>query len=163
MNANEYQKQAARTICPQPKALDRIKAKPHLLTQLLHAVIGKMGELGELACALEKHIWHGQDLDIVNILEEFGDDSWYTAEGLAALSADFDKVLSSNIEKLRKRFPDKYTDYDAEEKNRNREAERRILEQDAIDPPVEGGYIGSTPEEIEQVLEHIDRDWETLP
>ena len=128
MDFEVFRQLSARTICPQEKALERIQTDPVRLVQLLHSVIGMMGELGELAAALEKHIWYCQPLDVVNILEEIGDKFWYLAEALTALGADGDRVLQANIDKLKKRFPEKYTDEQALESNRNRQAERVELE-----------------------------------
>ena len=45
------------------------------------------------------------------------------------LKIKFEEVLSKNIAKLQKRYPEKYSDHLAAEENRNREEERLILEQ----------------------------------
>jgi len=103
------------------------------MTPLLHAVIGMMGELGELAGALEKAIWYGQKFDEANFKEELGDLNWYQAEALNELGAKFEDVLARNIEKLQIRYPEKFTEARAEERNRDRNAERDVLEDAPVD------------------------------
>jgi hypothetical protein len=139
MTPNEYQELAKRTVCSQDTAFQRIAANPEAVT-LLHSVIGMAGELGELASCLEKWLWYGQPFDAVNFAEEWGDCDWYQAEALNAIKIKFEDVLTKNIAKLQKRYPEKYSDHLAAEVNRDRAAERDILEQspllsiDADDP-----------------------------
>ena len=56
MKTEEYQKAASRTICPQNDITNKE------VIQMLHCVVGMMGELGELASCLEKqrytHLTH---------------------------------------------------------------------------------------------------------
>jgi NTP pyrophosphatase (non-canonical NTP hydrolase) len=94
---------------------------------LFHAIIGVATEAGELLEALLNAIEsRDEKLDLVNIKEEVGDVKWYLA--ILAREAGFkwgeDEVV--NIEKLRKRFPEKFTEEKAE--NRDLTAERNILE-----------------------------------
>lgn len=156
MTPNEYQQLAQRTECDHDRALSRINLHHHggggwpsqMSTRLLHSVIGMMGELGELAGALEKWLWYGQPFDAVNFKEEIGDTNWYQAEAMNALEAKFEEILRKNIEKLQKRYPDKYSDEKA--LNRDLETERSVLERVYVtgvdpgmpDPPIEGGYTG---------------------
>jgi len=88
-----------------------------------------MGELGELASNIEHHFYYGQGFDKVNFEEELGDVLWYVAEACSALGIPMETIASMNIKKLRKRYPDKYTDDLAREENRNRQQERQVLEQ----------------------------------
>ena len=92
---------------------------------LVHGVIGLATESGELLELLRDTI-NGKPLDRTNLQEEVGDGKWYMA--ILAKVGRFmwgdDERL--NIAKLRKRFPDKFTEYDAN--NRNLEAERLLLE-----------------------------------
>ena len=46
--------------------------------RLFHALVGKLTELGELAETFQNFMIDGE-LDGVNLKEELGDDSWYTA------------------------------------------------------------------------------------
>lgn len=92
---------------------------------IIHGIIGKITEAGELAEALLK-CFDGQKLDIANLLEEVGDGQWYDAIICQAIGTTFDQVQRTNIDKLRARFPNKFTEYDAN--NRNLGIERQILE-----------------------------------
>jgi NTP pyrophosphatase (non-canonical NTP hydrolase) len=105
--------------------LEDIDPELELDPRVFHALIGIATESSELMEALEKSV-HGEQLDYVNVLEEFGDVNWYEAIGIDAMNGDFDNILNTNIEKLRKRFPEKFTSEHAIE--RDVEAERATLE-----------------------------------
>lgn len=94
---------------------------------LLHAAIGMSTESGEFLDALKKHLFYGKPLDFVNLAEELGDMCWYVAVALNALGLTFEDVQQSNINKLRARYPEKFTAELAE--NRDLVAERTLLEE----------------------------------
>jgi NTP pyrophosphatase (non-canonical NTP hydrolase) len=93
---------------------------------LLHAAIGMQTESAEFSDMLKKHLFYGKPLDVVNLTEELGDQMWYIAMALRALGTDFETVMERNISKLRVRYPDKFTEDLAE--NRDLCKERGILE-----------------------------------
>lgn len=93
--------------------------------RILHGILGKFTESGEMLVMLQKHI-HGAPLDLVNLGEEMGDDQWYNAILADAAGLDLDKVRSTIIAKLRARYPDKFTSEAAI--TRDLAAEREILE-----------------------------------
>lgn len=99
--------------------------------RLLHMVLGVVTEGGEIAEALDKN-HKGEQLDWVNIAEELGDIFWYTAiplnilESKGVFNITEETIKTRNIEKLAKRYGDKFSDYLAN--NRDLEAERKILE-----------------------------------
>lgn len=95
------------------------------LVNLLHGIIGKATEDGELLEALMKMLC-GCSPDTVNIAEEVGDGHWYDAVIAHECGVTFDELHEQNIAKLRLRYPNKFTEYDA--LNRNLEAERLNLE-----------------------------------
>ena len=95
-------------------------------TDVVHGILGMATEAGELLEALQATIFADQDLDLVNVFEEIGDSQWYEAMLLRKAGRTFDDVQRNNIDKLRKRFGQKFTEYDA--KNRDLDAERAILE-----------------------------------
>jgi len=97
------------------------------MQKVFHAVIGKATESGELLEALLKAVLGEAVLDEVNIAEEIGDGFWYDAILLSTIGSDFEEVQRINIEKLRARFPNKFTEADAN--NRDLDKEREILEQ----------------------------------
>ncbi len=98
----------------------------HVDTRLLHAIIGIATESGELTGALLSHLNHVAPLDYVNVQEELGDLNWYHAIAVDAMQASWGAIQVTNIEKLRKRFPDKFSNDEAI--NRDLVSERQILE-----------------------------------
>lgn len=94
--------------------------------RLLHGAIGLSTEAGELLDMIKKHIYYGKPLDLVNAKEEVGDSMWYAGLVIDVLKTTFDEVLTVNIDKLKARYPEKFTEFHAE--NRDLETERKILE-----------------------------------
>lgn len=125
MNSKEYLKASERTAAGDYAAIEqRMKGKK--MIDLLHAGVGLATESGEFLDALKKSIFYGKELDTVNLAEELGDLLWYIALALRAVDSDFDTQMYINIEKLKARFPDKFTEFHAE--NRDLAVERNILE-----------------------------------
>ena len=125
MKPNEYQALAQRTECDQDKSRLRmggIGTSLNLPIRLNHAVIGAMGEIGELAGAVERWIYYGQRLDLPNIKEELGDALWYIALACNAVGIELEDVMEANIRKLRVRYPEKYNDERAAVRDRLGEA-----------------------------------------
>lgn len=96
------------------------------LARLLHAALGLSTEAGELLDVLKKNIFYGKTIDYVNVKEELGDLLWYVAIALDALDLDPSEVMITNINKLRTRYPEKFTSSKAIE--RDLESERKVLE-----------------------------------
>lgn len=96
---------------------------------IIHGIIGKATEAGELLEALAATAIEGAPLDKVNIGEEVGDGFWYDALLLRAIGSNFTEEQRRNIAKLRHRFPNAFTEYDAN--NRDLFGEREILEKKA--------------------------------
>lgn len=94
--------------------------------RLLHAAMGICTEAGEFMDMLKKHLFYGKPLDTVNAAEEVGDGSWYFGLAIDALQTTLNDVLTMNIAKLRLRFPDKFTEKEATD--RDLAAERELLE-----------------------------------
>jgi hypothetical protein len=97
----------------------------NLDVRLLHAGVGIFTESGEALEALLAQFETGE-LDKVNFGEEMGDISWYQAIGFHASGGDLDECRAKNIAKLRKRYPEKFSTYDAV--HRDLAGERAILE-----------------------------------
>lgn len=104
----------------------------HIDPDIVHAIIGKATESGELLEALMAAVNNRTQLDTTNIVEELGDGQWYDAILANALGVTFEHVQTINISKLRGRYPDKFTEYDA--MNRDLAGEREILEGGAPAP-----------------------------
>lgn len=96
MTINEYQKLAMTTLNPALSKKD----------VLINGVMGLCGESGEAIDIVKKHLAQGHALDREKLIKELGDVAWYLAETAYALDIDLEKVLSLNIEKLKKRFPE---------------------------------------------------------
>lgn len=76
--------------------------------RILHGVIGCGTESGELLDAVKKHLFYGQDIDHVNMIEELGDLSWYMSLLMGELGTTWEEVWKVNIVKLKKRYPNKF-------------------------------------------------------
>jgi NTP pyrophosphatase (non-canonical NTP hydrolase) len=144
MDPDTYQQLAARTECDQEKVARRMAgpypADPEspgvsvlLPVRVNHGVIGLTGEVGELAAAVERWLYYGHELDVVNVAEEVGDCLWYLAELCNAVGVSLLSVMEGNIRKLRARYPDHYTDVQAAD--RDPVAERRALTQPVAHTP----------------------------
>lgn len=48
----------------------------------------------------------GHELDKEHLIKEPGDIAWYLAEAATALDAPLEDILQSNIDKLKKRYPE---------------------------------------------------------
>lgn len=96
---------------------------------IFHAIIGIATEAGELAEAYLK-VWDKgpENIDVINLCEEVGDVFWYAAIIAREAGVSFEDIQQNNIEKLAKRFPDKFTEFNAQQENRDLAAERKILE-----------------------------------
>jgi len=119
MTLNEYQELALRTAMEdkkqQGRIVDSITVYPEL-SQVIIAALKLNSESGELSDALVKHLSYGQPLDIDNIVEECGDLMWYIALILTKFNASMQDCMSMNIEKLRIRYPEQFTERHAIER-----------------------------------------------
>lgn len=95
--------------------------------RLLHAGMGLVTEAGEYMDCLKKFIFYGKPLDKVNLREELGDVSWYARIAASALGDTFIGIIFTNIKKLLARFPEKFTEHQANVRDLN--TERKILEE----------------------------------
>lgn len=93
-----------------------------------HAALGLVTESAEFADAVKKQLFYGKPFDFTNLDEEIGDILWYVAIYLNARGKSFEQVMERNIAKLAERYPEKFTEYHA--LNRDLDAERKILEGD---------------------------------
>ncbi|TDL96698.1 nucleotide pyrophosphohydrolase [Macrococcus brunensis] len=103
MNLNEYQELAGRT-------------HNSLLTQsdaLTNYALGLTGEAGEVADQIKKHVFHGHELDQVELKKELGDVLWYIANLAAVNGIELSEVAELNINKLMKRYPEGFSQEDS--------------------------------------------------
>jgi len=95
-------------------------------TRVMHGAIGICTEGAELLEALMKVIVYGEKLDTTNVIEEYSDTLWYGSIIADTTGVSMETVMDKNIAKLKARYPEKFTEEKAV--NRNLETERKILE-----------------------------------
>ena len=120
MDIKEYMKEIERTC-------------PHLKGEFydeLHMAIGAATEAGELLDIYKKAFAYNKPIDKTNIAEELGDLLWYTVNLMRMLNFDPEGIMGTNVKKLRIRYPEKFTEEKAI--NRDLDAEREVLEH--VDP-----------------------------
>src|SRR5688572_11699064 len=115
MDIKTYIRESERTLVQKGKDLN-----------MLHGAIGIVTEAGELLDAFKRNIYYGKELDKVNVKEEIGDLMWYIAILAREMDFDFEDILQTNIDKLKSRYPEKFTEQHA--LNRDLGKERDILE-----------------------------------
>ena len=99
MTIDAYQKLAMTTLNPALSKKD----------VLINGVMGLCGESGEAIDIVKKHLAQGHELDRDALIMELGDIAWYLAETAYALDVSLEDVLNKNIQKLRKRYPDGFS------------------------------------------------------
>ena len=108
MSPNEYQKLAMKTLNPKLSKKD----------VLINGVMGLCGESGEAIDIVKKHLAQGHELDKEKLIKELGDIAWYLAEASSALDCSLEEILISNIEKLKKRYPQGFSEVDSINRNK---------------------------------------------
>lgn len=99
MKLNEYQALARRTQNHELLMCEKES----------HALHGLSGEVGEIHSIYQK-IYQGHNKDYNKIIDEMGDLLWFVAELADALCVSLDHVAEHNIEKLRKRYPEGFSE-----------------------------------------------------
>lgn len=107
MYLNEYQSQASRTL----------NEKVSIILNTSNLSMGLCGEAGEVVDYLKKVYFHGHELDNVKLKHELGDVLWYISGIATVHKIDLRDIAVSNIEKLKKRYPDGFD----QNKSKNRE------------------------------------------
>lgn len=105
MKLDEFQNLSTRTL-----------PKKNRFNNLSNYALGLTGESGEVADELKKVIYHGHDLNVDKIKKELGDVLHYVSGLASMLELSLDDVANRNIEKLKKRYPNGFS----EEDSRNR-------------------------------------------
>lgn len=112
--------------CQRTKSTKIVLPDSECTNDLIHGTMGIVTEAGELLDAIKKAMFYGKRVDTVNIKEELGDLLWYVAIIIQANDWTFEEIMDLNIEKLKARYPEKFTEEKA--LNRDLEKERNILE-----------------------------------
>ena len=76
---------------------------------LINSVMGLCGEAGEAIDIVKKWMAHGHELDKAHLAKELGDIAWYLAEAATALDMDLEEIFQSNLEKLKRRYPEGFS------------------------------------------------------
>ena len=103
------------------------EGKDYNKERLLHACMGMQTETAEFTDALKKSLFYGKTLDTVNLKEELGDLLWYVSIAMDELNTTYEAEMQRVIDKLKLRYPEKFTEEDAT--NRDLVAERKLLEE----------------------------------
>jgi NTP pyrophosphatase (non-canonical NTP hydrolase) len=126
MNAREYMEASLKTENADLTSI-RERLRNREIMRLLHAAMGLCSEAGEMIDGVKAHIIYGKELDRTNVIEELGDLLWYISLACSAIDVSLETVMEVNIAKLKRRYPNKYSDKDAV--MRDLKAEREVLEE----------------------------------
>ena len=96
----EYQRLAARTI----------NASLSVDQRLLDASAGLAEEAGEVLGLVRKHLFMHHELDTARLRIELGDALWCLTAAAGALGVSLEEIAAANLAKLRRRYPDGYSD-----------------------------------------------------
>jgi len=100
MTLAEYERAAHRTV----------NASLTIEQRLVDAAAGLAEEAGEVLGLVRKHVFMHHELDRARVLVELGDALWCLTTIAGTLGLSLDDVAAGNLEKLRRRYPDGYSD-----------------------------------------------------
>lgn len=101
MRFNDYQQQCERTA-------NRDNADPFkFLTEKALGIVGEAGEIGDY---LKKVLCHGHPMDKEKLTDEAGDLLWYLSTVLTTYGITIEQVAVRNIEKLKARYPEGFSE-----------------------------------------------------
>ena len=78
--------------------------------RLLDASAGLAEEAGEVLGLVRKHLFMQHDLDTTRLVAELGDALWCLTTAAGAIGISLEEVAAANVAKLRRRYPDGYSD-----------------------------------------------------
>ena len=116
MNGNQYQELAMRTndgMCTQRlrKMADFEMGYGYTdFAGIVNACFGLSGEVGEINDMVKKWVFHGHKMDKEELEKEIGDVMWYVALICTSLHIDLEEVMGKNIDKLKKRYPEGFSE-----------------------------------------------------
>lgn len=102
-----YERLAARTLNP---SLARDQ-------RLLDATAGLAEEAGEVLGLVRKHAFMHHELDVARLEIELGDALWCLTAAAGAAGVSLEEVAAANLAKLRRRYPEGYSDEASEKRN----------------------------------------------
>ncbi len=105
MTFDDYEKIARST--------DSTQGHPFISAKFMSIALGLAGETGEIMEKLKKICWHKDGIwteeDKKELAKELGDVLWYLNLACFVVGTDLEEIATLNIEKLRKRYPDKFS------------------------------------------------------
>lgn len=117
MQANEYQEAVKRTAPSGETRTPMQQISNSIVGQdLIHAALGISSESGEFSDAVKKAYAYGRHFDFENAKEELGDLMWYISLAASTIGVSLEEVMERNIDKLKVRYPEKFTEKDALER-----------------------------------------------
>lgn len=99
MDFNEYQRLARRTQSVRLNSHERLE----------HALFGIAAETGEIHSIFQK-VHQGHPVKMADLISECGDLLWFLAELADVHGLTLDEIAQHNIAKLRKRYPDGFSE-----------------------------------------------------
>jgi NTP pyrophosphatase (non-canonical NTP hydrolase) len=102
MTPNDYQRLAARTMNKRLTGYE----------QSMHALHGMVGEIGEIHSIYQKR-YQGHEIDNEHLKKELGDLLWFIAEFCTSKRWSLEEIMKMNIDKLKARYPDGFTEEDS--------------------------------------------------
>jgi len=100
MTLAEYQRAASRTTNESLSADQR----------LVDAAAGLAEEAGEVLGLVRKHVFMRHELDRARLVTELGDVLWCLTTAAGTLGVSLDEIAAGNVAKLRRRYPQGYSD-----------------------------------------------------
>lgn len=79
------------------------------LEELKNYVMGLNGEVGELTDLIKKKLYHGKEVEPIDIMLELGDVLYYLVAICNVLGIDFYEIAMNNNAKLMARYPDGFS------------------------------------------------------
>lgn len=106
MKLNEYQQIAGRT---------RNTHGGFVAIELGDYALGLVCEAGEAGDIMKKIVYHGHDSEGLreDLVKELGDTLWYLANLCSVMDISLEEVAETNIEKLKKRYPNGFSKEDS--------------------------------------------------
>lgn len=111
MTGKEYVSLAMRTNDGKcDSRLWSFSSQAHRFGDLINGVLGLVGETGEFTDMIKKWVFHRHKLDQEHLKKELGDIMWYIAMICHAFEFDLDEIMQMNIDKLKARYPDGFSE-----------------------------------------------------
>ena len=110
MNINTYAQQARRTQNPKLTKAETA----------LHSLFGMASEVGEINSIFQHH-YQGEIVEKEKLEKELGDLMWFIIEFCDMYGIDPSYMLRTNINKLKKRYPNGFTEKESAERHNSEE------------------------------------------